>query len=319
MTRTLDTEERGAADPASGGHLNTNRFLERLAARRPQLSPSERRVADFVLDHPEQVIRMSIAKLASVTGVSQPTVLRFVRALGLERYPELKLLTGQSIVSGTPYLHSEVKPGDQLDLIVGKIFDSSIFVLNAVRQSIDQAALERAIAVLHSARRIECFGSGAASILAIEAQHKLMRLGIPVVTYTDTHLQRMAAATLRPGDAALCFSHTGEVSDTVKMAQKAREVGAAVIGVTRPNSTLAATSDIILAIDAQENTEVYAPMTSRIAHAVIIDVIATALALSFGDEMLTRLREVKDSVADLRLPLSHGAKPKPARGGKDRK
>lgn len=280
----------------------TNRFLETLAAKRIDLSPSERRVADFVLDSPEQVIRMSIAKLADAVGVSQPTVLRFVRALGLERYPELKLLTGQSIVSGTPYLHSAVEPEDRLDKIVSKIFDSSIYVLSTVRQSVDQAALARVIATLAKARRIDCYGTGAASILAIEAQHKLMRLGIPVVTYGDTHLQRMAAATLQAGDVALCFSHTGEVRDTVKMAEKAREVGALVVSITRPGSALADAADILLAVDAKENTEVYAPMTSRIAHAVLIDVIATALALRFGEPMLKRLREVKDSLADLRLP-----------------
>ncbi|MDF2810202.1 MAG: hypothetical protein K0S56_1233 [Microvirga sp.] len=299
---------------------DTNRFLEMLAAKRAQLSPSERRVADFVLDHPEQVIRMSIAKLASVTGVSQPTVLRFVRAVGLARYPDLKLLTGQSIVSGTPYLHSEVEPDDDLDMIVGKVFDSSIYVLNSVRQAIDQDALRRTIDTLHAARRIDCFGTGAASILAIEAQHKLMRLGIPVVTYGDTHLQRMAAATLWPGDVALCFSHTGEVRDTVKIAQKAREVGAVVIAVTRPGTALAAAADILLAVDAQENTEVYAPMTSRVAHAVLIDVIATGLALSFGETMLSRLREVKDSLADLRLPPRQsgrtGKNAKEAKGSK---
>ncbi len=293
-------------ETATDARLGSNRFFERIAGQRAHLSPSERRVADFVLDHPEQVIYMSIATLAETVGVSQPTVLRFVRALGLQRYPELKLLTGQSIVSGTPYLHSEVAPDDDLDTIVTKVFDSSIYVLNSVRQSIDPDTLKRAIGVLHKARRIDCFGTGAASILAIEAQHKLMRLGIPVVTYGDTHLQRMAAATLRPGDVALCFSHTGEVGDTVKMAHMARQVGATVVAVTRPETTLANAADVLLGVDAQENTEVYAPMASRIAHAVLIDVIATALALSFGEPMLTRLREVKDSLADLRLQPNHG-------------
>ncbi|WP_110374350.1 SIS domain-containing protein [Chelatococcus asaccharovorans] len=281
---------------------DASHFLDKIAARRAQLSPSERKVADFVLDHPERIIRMSIAELAASVGVSQPTVLRFVRSVGLSRYPDLKLLTGQSIVSGTPYLHSEVRAQDTLDEVANKIFDSSIHVLNAVRQSIDREALTRAVQTIATARRIDCFGAGAASILAIEAQHKLMRLGLPVVSYVDTHLQRMAAATLGSGDVVLCFSHTGEIRDTLKMANKAREVGARVIALTRPGTALAAAAHILLAIDAHENTEVYAPMTSRIAHAVLLDIIVTAVALHFGEPMLKRLRDVKDSLADLRLP-----------------
>ncbi len=315
MTLDPSRQDASAGQGASptGEGSNGVRFLDLLAAKRAHLSPSLRKVADFVLDHPDIVIRTSIAALAQTVGVSQPTVLRLVRALGLSGYPELKLLTGQSIVSGTPYVHSEVRPDDPLPEIVDKIFESSIFVLQAVHRSIDPDSIRRTVEALQAASRIECYGTGAASILAMEAHHKLMRLGIPVVAYGDTHLQRMAAATLGPGAVALCFSHTGEVRDTVAMARKAREVGAVVIAVTRPRTTLAAAADIVLAVDAEENTEIYAPMTSRVAHAVLIDVLATALALSFGEPMLARLREVKDSLADLRLPLRVADEPAPPR------
>jgi RpiR family carbohydrate utilization transcriptional regulator len=304
--------------PSPRPHDVPDRFLERLAARRAHLSPSERRVADFVLDHPDQVIRMSIAKLAETVGVSEPTVLRFVRALGLQRYPELKLLVGQSIVSGTPYVHADVEPDDDLGTIITKLFDSSVYVLNTVQASLDRAAMAAAVDRLATARRIDCFGTGAASVLAIEAQQKLMRLGVPTVIYADTHLQRMAAATLGPGDVALCFSHTGAVLDTVKMARKAAETGATVVAVTRPGTPLAAAADILLAVDARENTEVYAPMTSRVAHAVVLDVLATALALRLGEPGLARLREVKDSLADLRIPPEEADETAPRRPGRGR-
>lgn len=304
--------ENGERD---GGHRDGDRFLDVLSAKRAELSPSERRVADYVLENPEKVIRMSIAHLADIVGVSQPTVLRFVRALGLKSYPELKLLTGQSIVSGTPYVHSEVTSSDPVSQVIDKIVDSSIYVLTALRRSIDQEALERAIDILANAPRIDCFGTGAARILAMEAQHKLMRFGIPVISYDDTHLQRLAAATLRPGDVALCFSHTGMVRDTVAMANKARECGAIVVSVTRPDTALSKASDIVLAIDAHENTEIYAPMTSRVAHAALIDIVATAIALRGGPVLFERLRAAKDSLSDLRVPLQ----PVKSLPGKNRK
>lgn len=280
----------------------SERFLEELAARRPDLSRSERRVADFVLENPGEVIHMSISSLADHVGVSQPTILRFVRAIGLQRYPDLKLRTGQSIVSGTPYVHSKVNPGDGVDEVAAKVLDSSILVLNELRRTLDREQLDKALDVLAAAPRIDCFGTGAASILAIEAQQKLMRFGIPVVYYGDTHLQRLAAATLRPGDVALCFSHTGQVRDTVEMARKAAEQGATVICVTRPNTELARNCAILLAVDAHEDTEIYSPMTSRVAHAALIDIVSTALALRFGPDMSARLRRAKDSLSDLRLP-----------------
>lgn len=282
------------------------RFLADLSARRNELSKSERRVADYVVTHPAQVIHMSISSLARQVGVSQPTVLRFVRSIGLQRYPDLKLLTGQSMVSGTPYVHSKVDPDDGLDDVVSKVLDSSILVLNELRRSVDQEQLDRALDVLSSAPRIDCFGCGAAAVLAVEAQQKLMRFGIPVIAYGDTHLQRMAAATLRPGDVALCFSHSGMVRDTIRMAVKAHEQGARVICVTRPGTELARNCDILLAVDPHEDTEIYAPMISRVAHAALIDILSTALALRFGPAMSARLRAAKDSLSDLRVPAKEG-------------
>ncbi|GGA61691.1 SIS domain-containing protein [Pelagibacterium lentulum] len=291
------------AEPAGEGNeaQSGERFLERLSARRNRLSPSEQRVADFVLANPGRVIHMSIGNLADTVGVSQPTVLRFVRSLGLKRYPDLKLLTGQSIVSGTPYVHSEVDARDSLEAIVGKVIDSSILALGELRSSIDQSALEQAVDALTRAPRIDCYGTGSASALAIEAQHKLMRFGIPVVAYADTHIQRLAAATLRRGDVAICFSHTGMVADTLKMAERAQAIGATVIGVTKPGTALAYASDILLAVDAHENTEIYAPMISRVVHGATIDIVATAMALKFGPKHFERLREAKDSLSDLRI------------------
>lgn len=293
---------RGCKVTAEDTQPAEERFLSLLSAKKDELSPSERRVAEFVLAQPEKVIHMSIAKLAVAVGVSQPTIFRFVRNMGLSSYPELKLRTGQSIVSGTPYVHSDVSFDDPLGEVIDKVVDSSIYALTAMRSSIDQAVLDKVIDILASAPRIDCYGAGAAHILAVEAQHKLMRFGIPVVAYDDTHLQRLAAASLRPGDVALCFSHTGMIRDIEAMAIKAHECGATVVSITRPGTALSAVSDIVLGIDAHENTEIYSPMISRIAHAALLDIITTTMALRGGPALLERLRAAKNSLTDLRIP-----------------
>ena len=199
-------------------------------------------------------------------------------------------------------MHSEVNIGDPLDQIVAKVVDSSIYALTTMRRGIDARVLERVIDTLARASRIDCYGTGAARILAVEAQHKLMRFGTPVVAYDDTHLQRLAAASLRPGDVALCFSYTGMVRDTEAMALEARQCGATVVSMTRPDTALAAASDIVLAVEALENTEIYAPMISRVAHTVLLDIIVTSIALRGGTSMFERLRKAKNSLADLRIP-----------------
>jgi RpiR family carbohydrate utilization transcriptional regulator len=94
------------------------------------------------------------------------------------------------------------------------------------------------------------------------------------------------------------FSYTGLVRDVVRIAELARRQEATVISVTRSATALAAASDIVIAIDTQENTFVYAPMVTRLAHLAVVDVLATAVALRSGPPGAEVIRRVKRAVSD---------------------
>ncbi|HKK94596.1 MAG TPA: hypothetical protein VJ925_14270, partial [Longimicrobiales bacterium] len=72
--------------------------MDQVKQAAPSLSRAERKVAEAVLADPSSVIGLSIAKLAAAAGVSQPTVLRFCRALGLDGYREFKVQLAQALV-----------------------------------------------------------------------------------------------------------------------------------------------------------------------------------------------------------------------------
>ena len=52
------------------------------------LRPSEKLAADYILDHLEQIPDLPIDRLAKKAGVSQPTVLRMLKALGYKGYKD---------------------------------------------------------------------------------------------------------------------------------------------------------------------------------------------------------------------------------------
>lgn len=277
-------------------------LLARIAAAIDRLRPAERRVGELVLADPAAATAMSIAALAAAADVSQPTVLRFCRSVGCQRFPEFKLRLGQALVTGVPFVHAAVTRRDRTDEIVAKVFDSSIAGLIAARESLDIARIETLARRLRGAARIDCFGAGSASLLAFEAQQKLMQIGLPAIAYPDTHLQTMAAASLRRGDVALCFSHTGAVHDIVRIAEVAAEGGAFVAAVTRAEAPLARVAALTLAVEAPEDTEVFAPRVSRLAHLALIDVLVTVTALAMPEAGMKRIRRIKNSVVPFRIP-----------------
>ncbi|MCX4878380.1 MULTISPECIES: MurR/RpiR family transcriptional regulator [unclassified Streptomyces] len=67
---------------------------------RPRLSPGQRRIAQYLIEHITEAAFLSITDLADRVGVSQPSVTRFAAAVGFSGYPALREKL-QSIALGT--------------------------------------------------------------------------------------------------------------------------------------------------------------------------------------------------------------------------
>jgi RpiR family carbohydrate utilization transcriptional regulator len=137
--------------------------------------------------------------------------------------------------------------------------------------------------------------------VAHDAQHKFFRLGIHAIAYSDGHMQVMSASLLGPGDSLVIVSNSGRTRDLMDAADIARKHGATVITITASGSPLASAGHVHLAADHPEGYDKYSPMTSRLLHLMIIDVLATGLALRIGGGKLQPLlKEMKDNLRNKR-------------------
>lgn len=279
----------------------TSALLGRIEASIGDLRKSERAVAEFVLGRPNEVLNISIAELAYRVGVSQPTVARFVNALGFTGFKDFKLRLAQSLASGVPYVHRDVGPDDTLDEVAPKVFNRTIGALISVRNQLDAVRLARAVELITRAGRMEFYGIGNSGIVATDAQHKFFRFGIPSVAYADPHTQGMAATLLEEGDVVVAISASGRTPELIRACELARDAGAEVIAITASGSPLSRVANVVLAADVPEDPDVYAPMTSRIAHLAIIDVLSVSVALASGPELIKRLERTKQTLRDKRI------------------
>lgn len=277
-------------------------LLDQVVQDEASLSRSERKVARVVLAQPEAVIHWTLADLGRTAGVSEPTVLRFCRSIGCKGFQDFKVRLAQSVVTPFPFAGFEVEPSDSVDTCATKIFNATVDTLLKVRNQLDTRAMERALEALVRAHKLEFYGLGASGAVAIDAQHKFFRLMVPCVAYTDSHMQYMSAATLGPEDVVIAISHTGRTKELLESVSLARQSGATVIGITARASPLAEQSSIVLPVDVPEDTDVYTPMTSRIAHLMLIDTLAVGLAVRGGEGVTERLRRMKDSLQHKRTP-----------------
>jgi RpiR family carbohydrate utilization transcriptional regulator len=268
-------------------------MLDRIRASLPSLSPAEQRVARLVLKDPRQFANLPVSELSDLAHVSKPTVVRFCRSMGYDGLSDFKLKLAGTVSEGVPFIHRSVDADDKVGDVLVKVIDNSVAAFLRYRNDASTVALQRAADALEQAyrgqHRIQFYGVGNSGIVAQDAQHKFFRLGVHSIAYSDGHMQVMSAALLRPGDVVVIIYNSGRTRDLMDAADIARKHGATTIVITASGSPLAITGHIHLSADHPEGYDRYSPMTSRLLHLMIIDVLATCLALRIGSETLTPL------------------------------
>jgi RpiR family carbohydrate utilization transcriptional regulator len=270
-------------------------LLSQVEAMRERLRPSERKLADYVMEAPREVLDLAMTDFATRAGVSQPTIARFCRALGFSGFREFKIRLAQSIASDVPApaVYRDVRADEPAAGVAAKVLDRTIGALLQVRNSLSSDSVAAAIALLADARRIEFYGAGGSGIAALDVQHKFFRLGVPSVAYSDPHTYTTSAALLGAGDVVVVISNTGRTRDILDAVKSALAGGAKVIAITHGNSPLARMASVGLFANVDEDTDIFSPMTSRVSHLAIGDILAVGVALARGPEFAERLAEAK--------------------------
>lgn len=271
-------------------------MLDRIERRRADFSPSERRVADWVLGHPRQAAGATLAAIARECGTSEPTVIRFCRRVGLRGFRELGIRLTEALSQPASYVHRDVSADDAQADAIAKVMDASIRSLIDVRAQLSAMPIAPAVAAMANARQLAFAGLGASGHVARDACQKFFRLGVPCCALTDTPMILQFAAIADPADVLIIASQSGRWPELARAAELARHSGATVIALTDPQTTLASEVDILFPYHALEDTSVYTPMSSRLAQLALLDALQVALALALGGPAARKLKSAKQAL-----------------------
>lgn len=280
-------------------------MLDRIQAALPSLAPAEQRVGKLCLADPRAFAKLPVSVLADRSHVSKPTVVRFCRSVGYDGLADFKRKLAGTVNEGVPFIHRSVDTDDKTSDVMVKVIDNTVAAFLKYRNEASTVALEKAVVALTAAyegkHRIQFFGVGNSGVVAQDAQHKFFRLGVHTVSFSDGHMQVMSASTLGPGDCVVVISNSGRTRDLMDACDIARKNGATTIVITASGSPLASAGHIHLSADHPESFDKYSPMVSRLLHLMIIDILATCVALRIGgDKLQPLLREMKSNLRSKR-------------------
>ena len=211
---------------AAGGDADRDEPYEMLDHALARLSRSERKVAEWVLAHPRETTKSTVAAVALAAQTSEPTVIRFCRSMGLRGFRDFTLRLAESLSRPESLVHRDVSNADTTNDATVKVLDAGIRALVELRSVLAEMPFEPVVRQMVHARQFVFAGLGASGHVAADATHKFFRLGIPCSAITESPSIRQFAAIAGSGDVLFLISKTGHTEVICEAARVARENGA---------------------------------------------------------------------------------------------
>ncbi|MBN1318645.1 MAG: MurR/RpiR family transcriptional regulator [Anaerolineales bacterium] len=272
--------------------MSEKQILLQIKQFLPSMPDQQQRVGRFVLDRSHETLGLSIGELSRACGVSNTTVLRFCRRLGLEGYREFRIELARGWDSPDSLIYVHVQPDDDLASLVNKVFSTNIQALQETQQTLDLEVLEKTVDAILGSRRVDIYSTGGAGVVARELHFKCMQQGVNANAFLDSQMQVMSAASLTENDLGIGISHTGRQMQVAEALKLARECGATTIALTSYRGTpVTEVADLVLYTAATATDTSYGSPIVRNAQMALVDVIYEAMILKgpVGREKMARI------------------------------
>ncbi len=247
------------------------------------LSPSERHIVDYIFSNIQDVSNMGIVELGDKTFTSTTTVKRLCRKLGIDSYTDFRLALSSEIAG---YMRLSILEGAQSPIerydtvfdIINKVSDQNAKSIIDTSSLNSPDTLSEIIGLMGAAKQIDFYGVGPSNVVAVDAQIKCMRLGIPSTAYGDRVSMIINARNSHEGTLAFLISYTGETDDIIEVANQLEVNNVTTVSLTSlRDCRLSEVCTFQLYVQASESWDRLGGMSSRISTLNLIDILFTAL------------------------------------------
>ena len=275
-----------------------NRTLLRAQLLYDEMGRSEKRIADWLLARPDDVLPLTITELAKACQSSEATVVRFSRRLGFAGFQDFKISLAQESTAGAAKVSAKIEQEDSCYEIFQKICNDAYLSLERTKKAIPPRRLDDASEALANANKIVLIGLGASAAVAQDMANKLLRAGCNAIAYSDTHMQAIAVSYMSPGDVLVGISHSGASKDIVESMRAARLGGVTTICITGTDkSPILKQADIRILTDTEETRHSTLSLSSHISRLMLIDALCYRVVSGNAGR---RERYISDNLGELR-------------------
>lgn len=284
--------------------VSRQNVIEHIYKQAPYLNPALRRVAEYIVEHPDQCKTLTIQQLATACGVAESTVTRFVREIDFKSYQDLKIALaetlsasdGADVAAQERYIYEGILETDSIQTIIDKIVQRNIQTLMDAKQRLNLAELDRAVAALAQANLVVFSCMGSSGVAGEEGVMRFTRAGKKCLLFRDQSIQAMTTAILGEGDLVIGISNSGRSTPVIECLKLAQSRGARTICITSfEDAPIVKYADIALFTPTKSpppGLDLYGEATTSVgAQILVLDVIYAGYAVQNIEKTLEFLEE----------------------------
>lgn len=278
-------------------------LMQKIKEVLPQLSEAERRIGEYVFENPEAIPHMTTKELSKKSGVSEATIIRFCKSIGIGSFKSFKLalmkdltLTDTSLTDFS-VLNKKDSPYD----LFHKVINVNKSAIESCADSMDRKELAKAVKAIQHAGKIVFFGVGGSSTAAVDAQYKFTKLGYHSITSLDFHYMLSVIPHLTENDVFVAISTSGKTKDVLELTRFAQKKGATAIAITTlSKSPLYKEADIRLCTPNVEQDFRIGSIPSRMTQLTVIDTLYMSIFHHVGEKVLQQYYDARSEMESLR-------------------
>jgi len=280
-------------------------LMSKIISYYPHFTKSEKKVADYVMSSPQEVLKATITDLAEICGVGDTTVFRFCRTLKLNGYQDFRLAlaisTNSNGVSDSRD-ESQIFDSKSIEALCQNVMNAYVGAINDTFNMLDFGNLAKAVNLIAGARIIYFYGLGGSGVTAEEAKNKFLKITPNVFHNCDSHMQLMTASLLSPEDVAIIFSNSGITKDAIEIARLAKSSSASTIFITRFSKTPAIPyTDVLLFSGANEGPMQGGSIAAKSSQLYMVDILYSEYFRRFYDRSTENKKKTSKSIASKML------------------
>ncbi|WP_282035303.1 MurR/RpiR family transcriptional regulator [Metabacillus indicus] len=278
--------------------MHVENVLLRIESLLNQLPKSEKKIAVYILENPNDIARMTIHELASQAAASSSAVTRFCRSIGVNSFSELKVSLSSLLAYPEKQGFFDIELNESISAIKEKIVSNSVQAIQETGHLLDDDIIEQVIDSIEGADVIYVYGLGASWLIAEDITQKWLRLGKIVSAYQDPHITTTALAASPKNTVFFCISNSGETEEILQLVDIAKAYGIKTIGLSRFGSNrLAKKVDMPLHhVRAPEAKYRSAATSSLFAQFITISILFYAYLSKFYNENKNEIERSRESV-----------------------